>query len=155
MGWCSWVTGYKRQTSAGVHLHQTCPGCPHEARQVSQRSVLAHFSCRLPLWSLMKCCYFFSRIIIVLKNRIYVYSFPDNPVKLFEFDTRDNPKGEEYPWYVITLFIFTKWNSFLQACVIYVPVWINNCSSFLVTSAAVYSSLWVMATDLIHTTCKN
>ena len=37
----------------------------------------------------------FSRIIIVLKNRIYVYSFPDNPVKLFEFDTRDNPKGTE------------------------------------------------------------
>uniref|UniRef100_A0A8K9V633 WD repeat domain 45 n=1 Tax=Oncorhynchus mykiss TaxID=8022 RepID=A0A8K9V633_ONCMY len=33
------------------------------------------------------------KIIIVLKNRIYVYSFPDNPVKLFEFDTRDNPKG--------------------------------------------------------------
>lgn len=34
------------------------------------------------------------RIIIVLRNRIYVYSFPDNPRKLFEFDTRDNPKGE-------------------------------------------------------------
>uniref|UniRef100_A0A8B9H414 WD repeat domain 45 n=1 Tax=Astyanax mexicanus TaxID=7994 RepID=A0A8B9H414_ASTMX len=33
------------------------------------------------------------KIIIVLKNRIYVYSFPDNPVKLFEFDTRDNAKG--------------------------------------------------------------
>uniref|UniRef100_A0A671VX63 WD repeat domain 45 n=1 Tax=Sparus aurata TaxID=8175 RepID=A0A671VX63_SPAAU len=33
------------------------------------------------------------KVIIVLKNRIYVYSFPDNPVKLFEFDTRDNPKG--------------------------------------------------------------
>lgn len=30
----------------------------------------------------------------MLKNRIYVYSFPDNPRKLFEFDTRDNPKGE-------------------------------------------------------------
>ncbi|XP_034806645.1 WD repeat domain phosphoinositide-interacting protein 4 isoform X11 [Pan paniscus] len=34
-----------------------------------------------------------SGIVIVLKNRIYVYSFPDNPRKLFEFDTRDNPKG--------------------------------------------------------------
>uniref|UniRef100_A0A3B4BUL7 Uncharacterized protein n=1 Tax=Pygocentrus nattereri TaxID=42514 RepID=A0A3B4BUL7_PYGNA len=33
------------------------------------------------------------KIIMVLKNRIYVYSFPDNPVKLFEFDTRDNTKG--------------------------------------------------------------
>lgn len=30
----------------------------------------------------------------MLRNRIYVYSFPDNPRKLFEFDTRDNPKGE-------------------------------------------------------------
>lgn len=34
------------------------------------------------------------RIVIVLRNRIYVYSFPDDPRKLFEFDTRDNPKGE-------------------------------------------------------------
>ncbi|XP_021165816.2 WD repeat domain phosphoinositide-interacting protein 4 isoform X1 [Fundulus heteroclitus] len=34
------------------------------------------------------------KIIIVLKNKIFVYSFPDNPVKLFEFDTRDNPKGD-------------------------------------------------------------
>ncbi|KAH0628894.1 hypothetical protein JD844_010514 [Phrynosoma platyrhinos] len=33
------------------------------------------------------------KIIIVLRNRIYVYSFPDNPTKLFEFDTRENPKG--------------------------------------------------------------
>ncbi|XP_034860442.1 WD repeat domain phosphoinositide-interacting protein 4 isoform X4 [Mirounga leonina] len=33
------------------------------------------------------------KIVIVLRNRIYVYSFPDNPRKLFEFDTRDNPKG--------------------------------------------------------------
>lgn len=33
----------------------------------------------------------------MLKNRIYVYSFPDNPGKLFEFDTRDNPKGEASP----------------------------------------------------------
>uniref|UniRef100_A0A8C0SAA9 WD repeat domain 45 n=1 Tax=Canis lupus familiaris TaxID=9615 RepID=A0A8C0SAA9_CANLF len=34
-----------------------------------------------------------SGIVIVLRNRIYVYSFPDSPRKLFEFDTRDNPKG--------------------------------------------------------------
>ncbi|KAM9180865.1 WD repeat domain phosphoinositide-interacting protein 4 isoform 3-T3 [Dugong dugon] len=33
------------------------------------------------------------KIVIVLRNRIYVYSFPNNPRKLFEFDTRDNPKG--------------------------------------------------------------
>ncbi|XP_064430119.1 WD repeat domain phosphoinositide-interacting protein 4 isoform X6 [Mirounga angustirostris] len=33
------------------------------------------------------------KIVIVLRNRIYVYSFPDNPRKLFEFDTRDNPKA--------------------------------------------------------------
>lgn len=31
----------------------------------------------------------------MLRNRIYVYSFPDSPRKLFEFDTRDNPKGEK------------------------------------------------------------
>eukprot|EP00072_Mus_musculus_P072278 XP_017174041.1 PREDICTED: WD repeat domain phosphoinositide-interacting protein 4 isoform X1 [Mus musculus] len=35
------------------------------------------------------------KIVIVLRNRIYVYSFPDSPRKLFEFDTRDNPKGEK------------------------------------------------------------
>ncbi|XP_077993743.1 WD repeat domain phosphoinositide-interacting protein 4-like [Glandiceps talaboti] len=33
------------------------------------------------------------RIIVVLVNRIYVYSFPDNPVKLFQFDTIENPSG--------------------------------------------------------------
>uniref|UniRef100_A0A672IBK5 WD repeat domain phosphoinositide-interacting protein 4 n=1 Tax=Salarias fasciatus TaxID=181472 RepID=A0A672IBK5_SALFA len=33
------------------------------------------------------------KIVIVTKNRIYVYSFPENPEKLFEFDTRENPKG--------------------------------------------------------------
>uniref|UniRef100_A0A2K6LPJ9 Uncharacterized protein n=1 Tax=Rhinopithecus bieti TaxID=61621 RepID=A0A2K6LPJ9_RHIBE len=33
------------------------------------------------------------KIVMVLKNRICVYSFPDNPRKLFEFDTWDNPKG--------------------------------------------------------------
>ncbi|KAM9771157.1 WD repeat domain phosphoinositide-interacting protein 4-like [Syngnathus typhle] len=33
------------------------------------------------------------KIVMVLKNRIYVYSLPDKPLKLFEFDTRDNPKG--------------------------------------------------------------
>lgn len=46
---------------------------------------------------LMACCVLCDvvcRIVIVLRNRIYVYSFPDNPRKLFEFDTRDNPKGK-------------------------------------------------------------
>ncbi|XP_006032074.1 WD repeat domain phosphoinositide-interacting protein 4 isoform X1 [Alligator sinensis] len=33
------------------------------------------------------------KIVIVLQSRIYVYSFPENPCKLFEFDTRDNPRG--------------------------------------------------------------
>ncbi|XP_064359546.1 WD repeat domain phosphoinositide-interacting protein 4 isoform X3 [Dromaius novaehollandiae] len=33
------------------------------------------------------------KIVIVLRSRIYVFSFPENPTKLFEFDTRDNPKG--------------------------------------------------------------
>lgn len=33
------------------------------------------------------------KLVVVLRSRIYVFSFPDNPTKLFEFDTRDNPKG--------------------------------------------------------------
>ena len=33
------------------------------------------------------------RLVVVLRSRVYVFSFPDNPTKLFEFDTRDNPKG--------------------------------------------------------------
>lgn len=33
------------------------------------------------------------KLVVVLQSRIYVFSFPDNPTKLFEFDTRDNPKG--------------------------------------------------------------
>uniref|UniRef100_A0A2K5K8N6 Uncharacterized protein n=1 Tax=Colobus angolensis palliatus TaxID=336983 RepID=A0A2K5K8N6_COLAP len=33
------------------------------------------------------------KIVMVLKNRICVYTFPDNPRKLFEFDTWDNLKG--------------------------------------------------------------
>lgn len=54
------------------------------------------------------CC----RIIIVLKNKIFVYSFPDNPVKLFEFDTRDNPKGETLSYSVASLsllLLLTSW----------------------------------------------
>lgn len=31
--------------------------------------------------------------MLALRNRIYVYSFPNNPRKLFEFDTQDNLKG--------------------------------------------------------------
>lgn len=33
------------------------------------------------------------RLVVVLQTRLYVFSFPHNPAKLFEFDTRDNPKG--------------------------------------------------------------
>uniref|UniRef100_S4RER8 WD repeat domain 45 n=1 Tax=Petromyzon marinus TaxID=7757 RepID=S4RER8_PETMA len=33
------------------------------------------------------------KIIVVLRYRIYVFTFPDNPQKIFEFDTRDNPDG--------------------------------------------------------------
>lgn len=33
------------------------------------------------------------KLVVVLQTRIYVFSFPHNPTKLFEFDTRDNPKG--------------------------------------------------------------
>lgn len=33
------------------------------------------------------------KIVVALSHRIYVYTFPDNPNKLFEFDTRENPRG--------------------------------------------------------------
>ncbi|XP_068026614.1 WD repeat domain phosphoinositide-interacting protein 4 [Melanerpes formicivorus] len=33
------------------------------------------------------------KLVVVLQSRLYVFSFPHNPTKLFEFDTRDNPKG--------------------------------------------------------------
>ena len=33
------------------------------------------------------------RLIIVLRNKIHVFSFPNNSKKLFSFDTCDNPKG--------------------------------------------------------------
>lgn len=33
------------------------------------------------------------KIVIVLTNQIYVYSFPNDPQKLFTFDTRPNPQG--------------------------------------------------------------
>ncbi|KAL5017843.1 hypothetical protein ScPMuIL_003565 [Solemya velum] len=33
------------------------------------------------------------RLIIVLRNQVHVFSFPNNCQKLFSFDTRDNPKG--------------------------------------------------------------
>ncbi|XP_072013947.1 WD repeat domain phosphoinositide-interacting protein 4-like [Amphiura filiformis] len=33
------------------------------------------------------------KIIVVLHNRLFVYSFPNEPQKLFAFDTRSNPRG--------------------------------------------------------------
>lgn len=33
------------------------------------------------------------RLIVVLRNQIYGFSFPNNPVQNFIIDTRDNPKG--------------------------------------------------------------
>ncbi|KAF1560688.1 UNVERIFIED_CONTAM: WD repeat domain phosphoinositide-interacting protein 4, partial [Eudyptes pachyrhynchus] len=37
------------------------------------------------------------KLVVVLQSRLYVFSFPHNPTKLFEFDTRDNPKGGGTP----------------------------------------------------------
>uniref|UniRef100_U3JIF3 Uncharacterized protein n=1 Tax=Ficedula albicollis TaxID=59894 RepID=U3JIF3_FICAL len=34
------------------------------------------------------------RLVVALQSRLFVFSFPHRPSKLFEFDTRDNPKGE-------------------------------------------------------------
>jgi len=33
------------------------------------------------------------KIVIVTRNQIHVFSFPNNPVKLFSLETRDNPLG--------------------------------------------------------------
>ena len=33
------------------------------------------------------------RLIVVLRNQVHVFTFPNNPQKLFTLDTRDNPKG--------------------------------------------------------------
>lgn len=33
------------------------------------------------------------KLVVLVRSRVYVFSFPHNPQKLFEFDTRDNPKG--------------------------------------------------------------
>uniref|UniRef100_A0A8C3V1P5 WD repeat domain phosphoinositide-interacting protein 4 n=1 Tax=Catharus ustulatus TaxID=91951 RepID=A0A8C3V1P5_CATUS len=33
------------------------------------------------------------RLVVALQSRLFVFSFPHRPSKLFEFDTRDNPKG--------------------------------------------------------------
>lgn len=35
----------------------------------------------------------YDRLIVVLRNQIHVFSFPNNPTLLHSFDTRDNPKG--------------------------------------------------------------
>ncbi|VDI46602.1 Hypothetical predicted protein, partial [Mytilus galloprovincialis] len=32
------------------------------------------------------------RLIVVLRNQVHVFTFPNNPHKLDSFDTRDNPK---------------------------------------------------------------
>ena len=36
---------------------------------------------------------YFFQIVIVTRNQIHVFSFPNNPVKLFSLETRDNPLG--------------------------------------------------------------
>ena len=33
------------------------------------------------------------QLIVVLRNNIHVYTFPNNPQKQMDLDTRDNPKG--------------------------------------------------------------
>ncbi|XP_074660249.1 WD repeat domain phosphoinositide-interacting protein 4-like [Tubulanus polymorphus] len=33
------------------------------------------------------------RLIVVLRNQLHVFTFPNNPQKLCSFDTRDNPRG--------------------------------------------------------------
>ena len=33
------------------------------------------------------------KIVIVTRNQIHVFSFPNSPTKLFSLETRDNPLG--------------------------------------------------------------
>lgn len=33
------------------------------------------------------------KLIVVLRNQVHIFSFPDNPEKLTSFETRDNPRG--------------------------------------------------------------
>ena len=35
----------------------------------------------------------FVQIVIVTRNQIHVFSFPNSPTKLFSLETRDNPLG--------------------------------------------------------------
>ena len=58
-----------------------------EGKDSKERLVL-EFTFTKPVLSV---CMRHGKIVTVLKNRIYVYSFPDNPRKLFEFDTQVNP----------------------------------------------------------------
>uniref|UniRef100_A0A2I2YYS7 WD repeat domain phosphoinositide-interacting protein 4 n=1 Tax=Gorilla gorilla gorilla TaxID=9595 RepID=A0A2I2YYS7_GORGO len=60
-----------------------------EGKDSKERLVL-EFTFTKPVLSV---CMRHGKIVTMLKNRIYVYSFPDNPRKLFEFDTRVNPNG--------------------------------------------------------------
>ena len=34
------------------------------------------------------------RLIVVLRNQVHVFTFPNKPQRLFTFETRDNPKGK-------------------------------------------------------------
>jgi hypothetical protein len=36
----------------------------------------------------------FCRLIVVLRNQVHIFSFPNNPKKICTFETRDNPRGE-------------------------------------------------------------
>eukprot|EP00058_Branchiostoma_floridae_P011907 XP_002597395.1 hypothetical protein BRAFLDRAFT_113873 [Branchiostoma floridae] len=36
-----------------------------------------------------------NKIIVAVRSRIFVFRYPDNTSKLFEFDTRDNPRGQD------------------------------------------------------------
>ncbi|XP_004874188.2 WD repeat domain phosphoinositide-interacting protein 4 [Heterocephalus glaber] len=56
----------------------------------SKDKLVLEFTFTKPVLAVRMC---HDKIVIVLKNCIFVYSFPNNPQKLFEFDTRDNPGG--------------------------------------------------------------
>ncbi|NXF28328.1 WIPI4 protein, partial [Rhodinocichla rosea] len=48
---------------------------------------------KLGLSPCLSVCLSVCLLVVALQTRLYVFSFPHRPTKLFEFDTRDNPKG--------------------------------------------------------------
>jgi len=51
----------------------------------------------------MFCSY---RLIVVLRNQVHVFTFPNNPQKIQTFETRDNPKGNYNGFIRLSVLVF-------------------------------------------------